>query len=56
MLTHRAYVAASGYAGALNAICGRLRKTLLYDQIKRIAEPALLGAQTIPHPAFWTQD
>ncbi len=46
MATRRADVAASAFAGALNAIPASLRKTLIYDQGKEMAEHAGLAAQT----------
>ena len=46
MATRRADVAASAFAGALNAIPAPLRKTLTYDQGKEMAGHAGLAAQT----------
>ena len=46
MPTRKAEVAASAFAGALNAIPAPLRKTLTYDQGKEMAGHAGLAAQT----------
>lgn len=46
MATRKADVAASAFAGALNAIPAPLRKTLTYDQGKEMAGHAGLAAQT----------
>ena len=46
MLTRRAAVPASAFAGALNAIPAPLRQTLTYDQGKEMAGHAGLAAQT----------
>lgn len=46
MATRKADVAASAFAGALNAIPAPLRKTLTYDQGKEMAGHAVLAAQT----------
>ena len=46
MATRRADVAASTFAGALNAIPAPLRKTLTYDKGKKMAGHAGLAAQT----------
>jgi IS30 family transposase len=46
MPTRKAEVAASAFAGALNAIPGPLRKTLTYDQGKEMAEHERLALNT----------
>ena len=46
MPTRKADVAASAFAGALNAIPAPLRRTLTYDQGKEMAGHAGLAAQT----------
>jgi IS30 family transposase len=46
MPTRKAEVAASAFAGALNAIPAPLRKTLTYDQGKEMAEHRRLALQT----------
>ena len=46
MRTRRAAVAASAFAGALNAIPAPLRQTLIYDQGEEMAGHAGLAAQT----------